>query len=199
MTGTLTAHAGLSAVSRVLRSLGLPGLCDTHVRVKQRDRGFSAGQHVESLVLLHAARGDCMEDMESLRGDEGMKKMLGYAAPSAWCVGDFLEAFHDSRKVSDTRAEAQAQGHLSFIPEETSALEGLQRAQCGLAPHRVHGAQHPGGAPVRVARRELEERQSQTIALCAIQRDRTFFPRPPEDHAAIGRLRRVDQADPQTV
>jgi hypothetical protein len=132
MTGTLTAHAGLSAVSRVLRSLGLPGLCDTHIKVKQRASGFSAGQQVESLVLLHAAGGDCMEDMELLRTDEGMEKMLGYRVPSARCVGDFLDAFHDPENVSTARARAQAQGRLSFIPEETSALQGLRHAQCGL-------------------------------------------------------------------
>ena len=132
MGGIITARAGLSAVSRVLRSLGLPGLCDTHLQVKARARGFSAGQPVESLVLLHAAGGDCMDDMESLRADAGMEKMLGYAAPSARCVGDFLEAFHDPEKVAAARVRAQAQARRSFIPEETSALEGLQRVQCGL-------------------------------------------------------------------
>lgn len=132
MTGLLTARAGLSAVSRVLRSLGVPGRCDSHVVVKRRARGFTAGQHVESLVLLHAAGGDCMDDMETLREDEGVTKMLGYTVPSARCVGDFLESFHDPQAVVLAKVQAQAQGNLSYIPEETAALEGLQRVQADL-------------------------------------------------------------------
>lgn len=146
MAGLLTARAGLSAVSRVLRSLGLPGLCDAHVRVKQRARGFSAGQQVESLVLLHAAGGDCMDDMESLRSDPGVAKMLGYETPSARCVGDFLEQFHDAGKIVEARGRAQAQGRLAFIPEENAALEGLRRVQDGLV-----GAIAKGEGPAETA------------------------------------------------
>ena len=125
MDAIITARAGLSAVSRALRSLGLPGFCEAHVNVKQRSRGFTVGQQVESLVMLHASGGDCKEDMESLREDTGITKMLGYAAPSARCVGDFLELFHDQEKVSNAREQAHAQGGLAFIPEQTVALEGL--------------------------------------------------------------------------
>ena len=67
MEGLLTAQAGLAAFSRAFRSLDAPRLCDEHVRVKQRERGFTAGQRVESLVLLHTAGGDCMQDIEQLR------------------------------------------------------------------------------------------------------------------------------------
>ena len=55
MEGILTSQAGLSAFSRALRSLGAPRLCEEHVRIKQRERGFTVGQQVESLVLLHTA------------------------------------------------------------------------------------------------------------------------------------------------
>jgi hypothetical protein len=125
MEGLLTARAGLCAFSRAFRSLGGPGLCDAHVLVKERARGFTAGQQVESLVLLHAAGGDCMQDIEPLRQDSGVAKMLGYVPPSQRCVADFLEAFHDPNKVEQARAQAQRQERLSFIPEETDALLGL--------------------------------------------------------------------------
>ena len=148
MTGTLTARGGLSAVSRVLRSVGLPGSCDTHVPVKQRARGFSAGQQVESLVLLHAAGGDCMEDMESLREDEGVAKMLGYAVASARCVGDFLDLFHDAEKVANARSRAEAQERLAFIPEENGLLEGLQRVQGELVRAAARRQEAPRVATV---------------------------------------------------
>jgi hypothetical protein len=130
MEGLLTAQAGLAAFSRAFRSLGTPTLCDDHVRIKERSRGFTAGQQVESLVLLHAVGGDCMQDVERLRQDGGVTKMLGYAVPSPRCVADFLESFHDPDKVA--RAHAQRQEHLSFIPEETAALSGLGEAARGV-------------------------------------------------------------------
>jgi hypothetical protein len=109
MEGLLTARAGLAAFSRAFRSLGAPNLCDEHVRIKERGNGFTAGQQVESLVLLHAAGGDCMQDIEPLCKDGGVTKMLGYAAPGHRCVADFLEAFHDPEKVVQARAQAQRQ------------------------------------------------------------------------------------------
>ena len=132
MGGLLTAQAGLAAFSRAFRSLGAPKLCDDHVHIKQRSRGFTVGQQVESLLLLHAAGGDCMQDMQRLRQDGAVTKMLGYAAPSERCVADFLEAFHDPDKVAQARAQAQRQKQLSFIPEENSALSGLGQVACGV-------------------------------------------------------------------
>lgn len=132
MEGIITARAGLSAVSRALRSLKLPESCERYVKSKQRDRGFTVGQQVESLVLLHAAGGDCMQDMEGLRQDAGLSKMLGYTAPSARCVGDFLEGFHDGERVARARRQATAQERLAFIPEENAALAGLGAAGTAL-------------------------------------------------------------------
>jgi hypothetical protein len=143
MQGLLTARAGLAAFSRAFRSLGGPRLCDRHVRVKARSRGFTAGQQVESLVLLHASGGDCMQDMESLRQDGGVTKMLGYAAPSQRCVAGFLEAFHDAEKVAQARAQAQRQEQLSFIPEEPTALVGLGEAARGIVGAVAGWAKHP--------------------------------------------------------
>ena len=125
MEGLLTAQAGLAAFSRAFRSLGGPKLCDDRVRIKERARGFGVGQQVESLVMLHAAGGDCMQDMERLRQDNGVSKMLGYKAPSQRCVADFLESFHDPDTVAQAQAAAQRQQRLSFIPEETVALLAL--------------------------------------------------------------------------
>ena len=69
-----------------------------------------------------------MQDIESLRRDSGVSKMLGYSVPSQRCVADFLEAFHDPRRVE----QAQRQERLSLIPEETVALWGLGLAARGV-------------------------------------------------------------------
>lgn len=129
MEGLITPYAGLAAVSRALRALGLPACCDAELQIKQRQRGYTPGQQVEALVMLHAAGWDCMDDMERLRKDAGLSKMLGYDVPSPRAVGDFLAAFHDEDKVNAASEQAKAQARLAFIPEQSAALEGLQKVQ----------------------------------------------------------------------
>jgi hypothetical protein len=129
--GASSARAGLAAVSRVYRSLKLPGLVEANVPVKFRRRGFEAAQYVESLAVLHVAGGDCVQDIERLREDEGLSKILGYEVPSARAAGEFLEHFHDPQRVVAARDHAHRQGQLAFIPEENEALQGLRRVQAG--------------------------------------------------------------------
>jgi len=133
----------LALFSRAFRSLGAPKLCDEQVRVKQRDRGFTAGQQVESLVLLHVAGGDCMQDIEPLRQDGGVTKMLGYAAPSERGVAEFLEALHDPETVAHARAQAQRHEQVSFIPEQTAALRGLGQVGRGAVRAIAGRAKQP--------------------------------------------------------
>lgn len=131
LKGFTTGRAGLCVPSRAFRSLGLAGLADTGLPIRKRQRGYTGGQYVESLILLHAAGGDCMDDMERLREDSGVAKMLGYAVPSGRALGDFLDLFHDEEKVRSARNEAQRQGRLAFVPEESTLLDGLGRVQRG--------------------------------------------------------------------
>jgi hypothetical protein len=137
MQGALTPNAGLAAVSRVLRSLELGPACEAHLDIKQRSRGFEPAQVVESLVLLNAAGGDCMDDIALLRNDAGIEKMLGYVPPSPRAVGDFLARFHDEEMLEEARAEAARQERLAFIVGENAALAGLQQVQRALLA-RLH-------------------------------------------------------------
>lgn len=148
LKGQTTARAGLCAPSRVFRSLGLAGLSDTELLIRQRQRGYTGGQYVESLVLLHAAGGDCMEDMERLREDSGVTKMLGYAVPSARALGDFFDLFHDGEKISQARDEAQQQRRLAFLPEESTLLNGLGAVLRGSVRAIVGRVESPGQATI---------------------------------------------------
>lgn len=49
---------------------------------------------MESLIALIAAGGDCLDDLELLRSDAGLKLLLG-EMPSAEAAKFFLYAFHD--------------------------------------------------------------------------------------------------------
>jgi hypothetical protein len=105
---------------------------------------MTPGQHLEALILLHAAGGGCMDDMERLRQDPGLEKMLGFLCPSASCLRDFLGCFHDPAALVRAQEKALAQGHLAFIPEENAALEAL-----GTLARETAGAVAAGPERVR--------------------------------------------------
>ena len=143
LRGACSARAGLAGISRVYRSLGLPGSCEANLRgIKSRQRGLEEGQTVESLVLLHAAGGECMDDMDRLREDEGLDRILGYRPPASRSTKDFLERFHDGGLIAKAKQQAAKQEHLAFIPEPTSALEGLGRVLATSA-RQAAGAMEP--------------------------------------------------------
>ena len=67
--GLLTAMAGLPLVVRTFRSLGLHESTARHVIVKQRERGFSAAEMVQSIIALTAPCGECVDDLAQLGAD----------------------------------------------------------------------------------------------------------------------------------
>src|SRR5437867_9137265 len=67
---------------------------------------------------MMAAGGDCLEDIERLRSDAGLKLLVG-EMPSAEAVRFFLYGFHDV-KLLEARPDEGA-----FIATETEPLAGL--------------------------------------------------------------------------
>jgi len=124
-----SAHAGLLAASRAVRSLHLPGLVAANLQLKSRQRGFSEGQFVEAILLLQIAGGDCPEDVSLFRNDVCLERGLGYALPKATAMREFLGRFHDP-ELEKQRPERTLQ--KSFILPRSTAVAGLQNVQAGL-------------------------------------------------------------------
>jgi len=120
----VTAYGGVPLFVRAARSLGVAASVGRHVHVKQRQRGLDEGSYVESFLVLNALGGDCLEDFERLREDDGLEQMLGYALPSSEAAGKFLYQFHDEQKLEKAQQELPA-GQVSYIPEENAPLRGL--------------------------------------------------------------------------
>jgi hypothetical protein len=118
----LTSYSGLPLVLETCEALGLAGLVKQHVRIKQRQRGYSESEYVQSVIALIAAGGDCLEDIERLRSDKGLKLLVG-ELPSTEAVRFFLYGFHDE-KLLEERPEQGA-----FIAPETKPLAGLWEVQ----------------------------------------------------------------------
>jgi len=72
---TLTAYAGIPLFVRAARSFVLAGSVARHLRLKQRQRGFDEAAYVESLLVLNALGGDCLEDFDRLREDAGLAEI----------------------------------------------------------------------------------------------------------------------------
>ena len=75
---------------------------------------------MESFVLLSAVGGESLEDIERLRGDQGMPAMLGHTPPVLETDRQWLDRSYDEAAM----ARWPEQG--SFLPPEPSGLAGLR-------------------------------------------------------------------------
>ncbi len=121
-------HAGLLSTSRAFRSLQLPALVAANLKLKQRDRGCSDAQYVESIVLLQTLGGDCPEDMSLIAGDDCLERGLGFAFPKSGAVRAFLNRFHDEQ-IELARPPREVQ--KSFIMPSSQPVQGLQSVLAG--------------------------------------------------------------------
>lgn len=115
-----TAHAGVAVLVETLRISGVLAKAEKVLPAKKNPKGLSHGQMIESVVVLSALGGECMDDMEILRRDQGLTAMLGYEPPAPSTLRSWLESFHDEAAL----AARPMQG--AFIPSETPRLEALR-------------------------------------------------------------------------
>jgi hypothetical protein len=130
----ITAWAGLPSVLDAMRVFGLDEAVREHIKVRKRNRGYCESKKVEALVLLMAAGGECVDDIEMLKADAGLCRLVG-PLPSADALLKFLYAFHDEKLIEKARAQLTAD-RVAFIPEENSVLRGLAQVNKALV-HRV--------------------------------------------------------------
>lgn len=137
---TASSHAGLLATSRAFRSLGLPDLIAANLALKCRQRGFSEGQFIETLLLLQTVGGDCPEDIQLLHGDACLERGLGFALPKVSALRSFLDRFHDPVLAAQRPPRAEQK---SFILPSSAPVQGLQQVQAGLIGRvaRLYAAQ----------------------------------------------------------
>jgi hypothetical protein len=130
----VTGRAGVPLVIELFRQLGVAQAVDTHVAVKQRQRGLKPSQLVESLIALWTSGGDHCQDLTTLREDRALACLLGYTLPAATTVRDFLEVFH----VED--GPLWTAGPQAAIPLESAPLAGLGTANRTLVAGLQRGA-----------------------------------------------------------
>jgi hypothetical protein len=127
----VTARAGLPLVVETMRALGVDRAIEEHLRLRRRKSGYSEVEKVEAIVLLLAAGGDCLDDIDVLSADAGLCRLLDRELPSADTLLSFLYGFHDERLIEAARNRRPA-GVVAYIPDENEALWGLGRVQTAL-------------------------------------------------------------------
>jgi hypothetical protein len=120
--GLITAHAGVPLVIELFRRVGAAQVVNAQVRIKQRQRGLTPAQLMETLIALWVAGGDRCQDLQTLRTDAALATLLGYELPAATTMRDFLEAFH----VEDP--PLWRAGEKTVVPEESPPLAGVGAA-----------------------------------------------------------------------
>ncbi len=132
-----TPWAGASLLVELFRRSGVDAMANKVLPPKGSAKGLKQGQTVESFVLLGALGGDCIEDMDRLRQDEGLEVLLGYRPPVPETARQWLDKFHDGMLMIGQPLQG------SFIPSESKPLLGLRevnrRAICAYVE-----AVHPG-------------------------------------------------------
>lgn len=128
LAGNHTSRAGAGLIARIFRSLKLPAVCEANLPHHRRTRnGFSPAQYIESISVATLLGIDRLEDIDALREDDALSRVLGYQPPSARSTRDFLEKFHDQERVEQARQRATEKDLIAFIPDANPMHEGLQR------------------------------------------------------------------------
>ena len=126
MPGVVTGLGGVAVASRAFRGMQLPGACEANLdRLRRIAAGYSSGQIVETAVVAVMLGADCVEDIDRMRDDPAVGKMLGYKPASARAIRDWLEKCHDETAVKRAREQAAELGLQASVPELSGGLRGL--------------------------------------------------------------------------
>jgi len=146
MEGLVTGLGGVAVASRAFRGMKLPGLFDANLAALRRiAAGHTPGKVAETVVVAVMLGADCVEDVDRLREDPAVEKMLGYKPASGRAVRDWLEKFHDAKAVARARQEADELDLKSSVPDATTGLRGLQGVLGASA--RAAAERQAGGVP----------------------------------------------------
>jgi hypothetical protein len=124
---SVTSFGGLPIILDVLRALGASESVRRNVTVAERPRKHDEAWVVEALVMLLAAGGDCLDDIDVLRGDKALERLVEREFPSAETLRKFLYEFHDEERMAAAKKAAEERQEKSFVPEENERLRGLGR------------------------------------------------------------------------
>lgn len=112
----ITSFGGLPLILETYHALGLDRIVSRSLHLKRR--GWEENDLLEELISLQVAGGECMDDVEYLKEDDGKILSGNEELPGPAAVGRFLHRFDED--ISEPRGLGWA-----YIPEENDYLKVL--------------------------------------------------------------------------
>lgn len=126
MTQEVTPWAGVGLLLELFRRVGIGIAVEQALPEKRSPKGLRHREMVEAFTLLSALGGECVDDFEHLRNDEGLRAIMGYQLPAPSTARQWLDKAHEAELVITAKEAAQKMGFFSFIPGESAYLQGLK-------------------------------------------------------------------------
>ena len=134
LDGLVTGHGGVAVTSRAFRGMKLPGACNANLgALRKINRGRTPGEVVESAVVAVLQGADCVGEIDIIREDPAVERMLGYSpasspGPGAVCpdapgggkTRPLFVAGESSRAPLATRRAQIHPGPLEIAPDPLS-------------------------------------------------------------------------------
>ena len=124
----LLSWSGLAIIRQLVERLGVAPAIDAGVRVLRRCKWYTESDHILALIYNLLTGGSRLSDLNRLREDPAVKRMLGTERiPHATTAGDFLARFGERRNrvaVSELRevGEDLQQDSFRMLPRERRAV-----------------------------------------------------------------------------
>jgi hypothetical protein len=117
----VTAHAGVPLIVEAMRRLIPTRLYRRLRKALGYKRWPVVRRHVESIAMLLVAGGNHVSDIEVLRADEGLSRLVGFEASCATQLKEFLYRFHQAvdgqRLTRDDDFRLAVRGEAKIRPE----------------------------------------------------------------------------------
>ena len=118
---TLSSHSGLVLIQELMEILSVAQTLDQELDLKERERGYRPSEGIRSLIFSFISGGNCLTDLDVLRGDPGTRALIGMDSVMApRTAGDFLRRFEIGEITDFQRALRQIAGQVR--PHQTSDI-----------------------------------------------------------------------------
>jgi hypothetical protein len=137
----LSSHSGLVLVKEFAERLRVREILDEELKVKSRERGYSESASIMAMVYNIIAGGECLSDLNVLRGDSGTLQLLDFEeliAPTT--AGEFVRKF-DIGDIHDfNRAIARLQQGVRRKQKAKACTIDLDSSIYEQASYRKEGS-----------------------------------------------------------
>lgn len=139
----LFSYSGLAIVREIIEKLSIAEIIDNNLSILQKHRPYHESDHILNFVYNFLTGGDAIIDIDKLRNNEGLLRLLGtesYPAPTT--AGDFLARFRND-DIDDFR------NILKIIQNKAFTLLDEKRKKIGTIDsdssiHEVYGIKKEG-------------------------------------------------------